>query len=142
MAIRELLAAVAAVGGPLWWFSPAHEVKPDPITTASVSTTGQREFTVSNMQSRTVCLISRDLTIVVTVIIVNLAIGRRTFRPTLLGKIATGIYIATGFVFLVVNYLGRPSPVTDVMVYLSLIITVVSALHYIRHAGRIISEGA
>ena len=90
----------------------------------------------------TVCLISRDLTIVVTVIIVNLAIGRRTFRPTLLGKIATGTYIATGFVFLVVNYLGRPSPVTDVMVYLSLIITVVSALHYIRHAGRIISEGA
>lgn len=59
MAIRELLAAVAAVCGPLWWFSPAHEVKPDPITTASVSTTGQREFTVSNMQSRTVCLISR-----------------------------------------------------------------------------------
>ena len=90
----------------------------------------------------TVCLISRDLTIVVTVIIVNLAIGRRTFRPTLLGKIATGIYIATGLVFLVVNYLGRPSPVTDVMVYLSLIITVFSALHYIRHASRIISEGA
>ena len=90
----------------------------------------------------TVCMISRDLTIVVTVIIVNLAIGRRTFRPTLLGKIATGIYIATGLVFLIVNYLGRPSPVTDVMVYLSLIITVVSALHYIRHASRIISEGA
>ena len=90
----------------------------------------------------TVCMISRDLTIVVTVIIVNLAIGRRTFRPTLLGKIATGIYIATGLVFLIVNYLGRPSPVTDVMVYLSLIITVFSALHYIRHASRIISEGA
>jgi len=90
----------------------------------------------------TVCMISRDLTIVVTVIIVNLAIGRRTFRPTLLGKIATGIYIATGLVFLIVNYLGRPSPITDVMVYLSLIITVFSALHYIRHASRIISEGA
>jgi len=90
----------------------------------------------------TVCMISRDLTIIVTVIIVNLAIGRRTFRPTLLGKIATGIYIATGLVFLIVNYLGRPSPVTDVMVYLSLIITVFSALHYIRHASRIISEGA
>ena len=44
-------------------------------------------------------------------------------------------------VFLVVNYLGRPSPVTDVMVFLSFIITVVSALHYIRHAGQIISEG-
>jgi hypothetical protein len=59
MAIRELLAAVFAVGGPLWWFSPAHDVQPDPLTTASVTTTGEREFTVSNMQSRTVCLISR-----------------------------------------------------------------------------------
>jgi cardiolipin synthase len=89
----------------------------------------------------TVCLISRDITIVLTVIIVNLAIGRRTFRPTLLGKVATGIYIATVLVFLVVNYLERPSRVTDVMVYVSLIVTVVSALHYIRHAGRTISEG-
>jgi hypothetical protein len=77
------------------------------------------------------------------VIIVNLAIGRRTFRPTLLGKIATGIYIATGFVFLV-RELPRAARRRSqtVMVYLSLIITVVSALHYIRHAGRIISEGA
>jgi cardiolipin synthase (CMP-forming) len=89
----------------------------------------------------TVCLISRDITIVLTVLIVNLAIGRRTFRPTLLGKVATGVYILTALVFLVVNYLGRPSPVTDAMVFLSFIITVVSALHYIRHAGQIISEG-
>ena len=90
----------------------------------------------------TVCLISRDITIVLTVIIVNLAIGRRTFRPTMLGKVATGVYILTGLVFLVVNYLGHPSPVTDIMVVLSLVITIFSALHYIRHAGRIISEGA
>lgn len=59
MAIRELLAAVLAVGGPLWWFSPAHDVQPDPVTTASVSSTGEREFTVSNMQSRTACLVRR-----------------------------------------------------------------------------------
>lgn len=59
MAIRVLLAAVLAVGGPLWWFSPAHEVRADAITTGSVSTTGEREFTVSNMQSRTACLLSR-----------------------------------------------------------------------------------
>ena len=59
MAIRELLAGVLAVGGPLWWFSPAHDMQPDPVLTASISTTGEREFTVSNMQSRTACLISR-----------------------------------------------------------------------------------
>lgn len=59
MAIRELLTGVLAVGGPLWWFSPAHDVKADAITTASVSTVGERDFTVSNMQNRTACLISR-----------------------------------------------------------------------------------
>src|SRR5436189_2728556 len=33
----------------------------------------------------TVCVLSRDIVIVVTVAIVNLALGRRTFRPTVLG---------------------------------------------------------
>ena len=59
MAIRELLAAVLAVGGPLWWFSPAHDIQPDATRAVSISTTSERAFTVSNMQSRTVCLISR-----------------------------------------------------------------------------------
>jgi hypothetical protein len=59
MAIRVLLAGVLAVGGPLWWFSPAHDVHADPVRTGSIGTAGEREFTVSNMQNRTVCLISR-----------------------------------------------------------------------------------
>lgn len=59
MAIRELLAGVLAVGGPLWWFSPAHDVAPDAVTTASIPAAVEQEFTVSNMQSRTACIISR-----------------------------------------------------------------------------------
>lgn len=59
MAIRLLLAGVMAVGGPLWWFSPAHDVAPDPVRTASVARADGTEFTVSNMQSRTACIISR-----------------------------------------------------------------------------------
>ena len=59
MAIRAVLAGVMAVGAPLWWFSPAHDAQPDTLTTASLSTAGEHEFTVSNMQSRTACLISR-----------------------------------------------------------------------------------
>lgn len=59
MAIRELLTGILAVGGPLWWFSPAHDVQPDNIKTASVSRPAEQEFTVSNMQNRTACLISR-----------------------------------------------------------------------------------
>jgi hypothetical protein len=73
------------------------------------------------------------------VTVVNLAIGRRTFMPSLLGKTATAVYIVTCVVFLFVNYLGTPSPVTDACVYLALAITVLSALHYIHHAARTIN---
>ena len=88
----------------------------------------------------TVLIISRDVVIVLTVAIVNLAIGRRTFMPSLLGKTATAVYIVTCVVFLLVNYVGSPSPVTDACVYLAFTITVLSALHYIRHAARTIND--
>ncbi len=90
----------------------------------------------------TVCIMSRDVVIVLTVAIVNLAVERTTFTPTLLGKAATAIYILTCLVFLTVNYLGKPSPLTDWTVYLALAVTVVSALHYIGHAARIINHTA
>jgi hypothetical protein len=59
--------------------------------------------------------------------------------PSLLGKTATAVYIVTCVVFLFVNYLRTPSPVTDACVYLALAITVLSALHYIHHAARTIN---
>jgi cardiolipin synthase len=86
----------------------------------------------------TVCIISRDLVIVLTVVIVNLAIGRRTFRPSIFGKIATVIYMVTAVVAMVFNYLGYHSILFDVLVWTSLAITLVSAVHYISHAARII----
>jgi cardiolipin synthase len=79
----------------------------------------------------TVLVISRDVAIVLTVAVVHLAVGPRTFRPSILGKIATATYIVTGVITLYFNYLGRPSPVVDVFVYASLAITVVSAAHYL-----------
>ena len=44
----------------------------------------------------TVLVISRDVAIVATVAVVNLAIGPRTFRPSIYGKVATALYIVTG----------------------------------------------
>jgi cardiolipin synthase len=88
----------------------------------------------------TVLVISRDVVIVLTVAVVNLAVGRRTFRPSMLGKVATGVYIATCLVALTVNYLGRTSWILTVCVYASLAITVLSSLHYIGHTARIINE--
>jgi cardiolipin synthase len=78
----------------------------------------------------TVLVISRDVAIVLTVAVVNLAVGPRTFRPSIYGKIATATYISTGVAALYFNYLGRPSPLVQGLVYASLAITLVSAGHY------------
>jgi cardiolipin synthase len=88
----------------------------------------------------TVLVISRDIVIVLTVAVVNLAVGRRTFRPSMLGKVATGVYIVTCLVALSVNYLGRTTWILTVCVYASLAITILSSLHYIGHTARIINE--
>ena len=87
----------------------------------------------------TVLIISRDVVIVLTVAVVNLAVGPRTFRPSMFGKIATATYIVTAVVAMLFNYLGYASIVVTAFVYASLTITIVSSLHYIWHASRIVN---
>src|SRR5436853_1111154 len=79
----------------------------------------------------TVCVISRDVVIVLTVAIVNLAVGRRTFRPSIFGKLATATYIVTAVVAMFFNYRGYHSVLFDVLVFASLAITLISGLHYV-----------
>ncbi len=86
----------------------------------------------------TVMIITRDVVIVATVAIVNLAVGRRTFKPSIFGKIATATYMLTVVVAMFFNYLGYHSVFVDLFVWASTAITLISALHYIRHASRII----
>ena len=85
----------------------------------------------------TILVISRDVAIVLTVAVVNLAVGPRTFRPSVFGKIATATYIITGVVALYFNFLGQPSPVVTWFIYASLVITVVSAAHYLLQVVRL-----
>jgi cardiolipin synthase len=82
----------------------------------------------------TVLIIFRDVGIVLTVAIVNLAIGPRTFRPSILGKAATAIYIMTAVAAMFFNYLGYRSRIFDVFIWASLVITLASGLDYIWHA--------
>ena len=88
----------------------------------------------------TVLVISRDVIIVVTVAIVSLTIGRRTFQPTLLGKLATLVYILTATITMYFNWLGRTSVLVDVAIYATLVITLASGLHYIAHASRMFND--
>ena len=55
----------------------------------------------------TILIISRDLLIVLTVAVINLAIGRREFKPSIYGKIATATYILTCVMIMYFNYLQR-----------------------------------
>ncbi|MFI5177296.1 MAG: CDP-alcohol phosphatidyltransferase family protein [Vicinamibacterales bacterium] len=79
----------------------------------------------------TVLVISRDVAIVLTVAIVNLAVARRTFRPSMLGKAATAIYVVTAGITLLANYLRRPSVTVTGLIYLSLAVTLASGFDYV-----------
>jgi cardiolipin synthase len=88
----------------------------------------------------TVLVLSRDIGIVATVAIVNLAIGRRTFRPSIFGKIATATFLVTGVVTLAVNAAGMFTWMVPLLAYTCLTFTVVSGLHYALFASRLTSE--
>ena len=88
----------------------------------------------------TVVVISRDVIIVLTVAIVNLAVGPRTFLPSVFGKLATGTYVVTTVVVMAFNYLEQESVAVDVCIYASLLIALVSGLHYIAHAARVVNR--
>jgi cardiolipin synthase len=79
----------------------------------------------------TVLVISRDIGIVLTVAVFNLAVARRTFRPSPLGKVATATYIVTGVVTLYANFDQRALPLVNIFIYLTLAITLVSAFEYL-----------
>lgn len=88
----------------------------------------------------TVLVISRDVAIVLTVAIVNFAIGPRTFRPSPLGKAATALFIVTCVVVMLYNYLGYTSPVVDAFIWASLAITLASGVDYVYRVTRIINH--
>lgn len=89
----------------------------------------------------TVLMISRDVVIVLTVAIVNLAVGPRIFRPSIYGKAATAIYIVLCVVILYENWRQASSIWVAFWVYVALAITLVSGFHYIVHATRVVNRG-
>lgn len=88
----------------------------------------------------TVLMISRDVAIVMTVAVINLAVGHRTFKPSPLGKLATAIFLATGVAVLVANYIGRPMPIVWAFIYTALVITLASAVDYVFRLAKVMRE--
>jgi cardiolipin synthase len=88
----------------------------------------------------TVLVISRDVVIVAFVAIVNLAIGPRTFRPSMLGKTATAAFILTSVLVMYFNYRREASVLVDVGVWVSLVLTVASSADYFLRVRRLVNE--
>ena len=88
----------------------------------------------------TVFVISRDTVIVGVVAIVSLAIGPRTFTPSLWGKLATATYILTSVVIMYFNYRREPAIVVDVFIWASLAVTLISGIDYFIRLRRLINE--
>lgn len=78
----------------------------------------------------TIVTLSRDLIIVVSVVIINLTLGRRVFLPSWLGKATTAAQIATAGVVLLLNAVGQPHEVARWVFLATGVLTVTSAVHY------------
>jgi cardiolipin synthase len=87
----------------------------------------------------TVTVISRDVVIVAVVAIVNLAVGPRTFRPSLLGKAATATFILTSVAVMYFNYRRESSVIVDIGIWLSLALTLASSGDYFVRLRRLIN---
>jgi cardiolipin synthase len=88
----------------------------------------------------TVLVISRDVVIVGVVAIINLAVGPRTFRPSLLGKATTAAFIITSVIVMFFNYRHETSLVVDLGIWVSLALTLISSGDYFFKLRRLITE--
>jgi hypothetical protein len=72
---------------------------------------------------------------------VHLLVGRRTFFPTIIGKVTTTVQLSTILWIMWCNYREMTGGVfTDVLLGLTAAFTLGSGLHYIYHARRFLVE--
>lgn len=80
----------------------------------------------------TILVISRDVAIIITALLISLVAGYRPFRPSVLGKASTVVQIAT--VFAAVSFQAHvplvSASLVRICVYLAATLTLVSAIHY------------
>jgi cardiolipin synthase len=79
----------------------------------------------------TVTTLARDAIIFVSVLVINLTLGRRVFFPSWLGKLATLCQILTAGLVLLANAFGLELWWLAQLFRVTLAITVASALHYV-----------
>jgi cardiolipin synthase len=79
----------------------------------------------------TVLALSRDVMMIVAVVVVNLTGERQIFFPSLPGKACTLAQVTTAGLVIVSNWLGRPLLGLDVVYAITVLLIVGSASHYV-----------
>ncbi len=79
----------------------------------------------------TITVISRDVLIVVSVVIITLTMGRRIFLPSVIGKATTAAQLLTVFAVMTSAVLPFLIPIVQPLMYATLVLTVASGLHYL-----------
>ena len=79
----------------------------------------------------TITVIGRDVLLIVSVVIINLTMGRHLFSPSRYGKATTASQLLTVLLVLVTNALQVNIPYLDFVFYLTFALTVISGLQYL-----------
>jgi len=87
----------------------------------------------------TVMVISRDVVIVGVVAIISVVMGPRPFKPSIWGKSATATFIITSVIVMYYNVRQEYSLLIDLFVWISLTLTLVSAVDYFFKLRRMIN---
>lgn len=107
----------------------------DPIADKILMTTGYITLALRGALPwwLAIIVLSRDVAIIMTALLISLVVGYRPFHPSMLGKVSTAVQVAT--VFAAVCRRARVPYVTaDVLtffIYLAAALTLASAIHYV-----------
>lgn len=74
--------------------------------------------------------ISRDAGILLAVAVLNIALGRRSFPPSVLGKATTTVQLVTILWIVWCNYRGAGGPIADAFLAATVVMTIASGMHY------------
>lgn len=88
----------------------------------------------------TILVISRDVLIVTIAWMLHLAYGRTRFRPTIWGKITTGVEVVTIGIVLLFNHLGRVHGIVRVAIGVTLVSILVSGFDYLFRTVRMVRD--
>ncbi len=100
------------------------------ISALIVLSLGELELTMRLPLWLTITVISRDVFLLLGVLIINLTLGRHVFPPSLIGKATTVCQLLTVLSVLIANYLRTEWVLVTPVLYLTLALTLISGLHY------------